>query len=371
MRIAAFNVENLFDRARIMNMDDWQDGRPILEAFAEFTDLLELATYTEAARTRMAELVGVLGLTKSDTGPYVILRRNRGALLTRHGDGRISIKATGRADWIGWVELRPAPINVTAILNTAQVIRDVGADILGVVEAEDRVALREFNDDLMPAVGGLPYPNIMLIDGNDTRGIDVGLLTRDGYEIGLMRSHVHEGPPRSRVFGRDCPEYEVTTPAGEVIWVLLCHFKSKGFGRQADNDRKRKREADHVAGYVTRLLSEGMQNIVVMGDLNDTPHSTPLAALFNHPALHDVSRFPLYDTGPFPGRGTRKLGNDADQIDHILVSDALWPRVRAAGLFRMGVWPGVRPAPRWPVYPEITKPIHAASDHHAIWVDLD
>ena len=44
MRIAVYNVENLFDRAKAMNLETWEDGRPILEKFAELNTLLgELA----------------------------------------------------------------------------------------------------------------------------------------------------------------------------------------------------------------------------------------------------------------------------------------------------------------------------------------
>ncbi len=64
------------------------------------------------------------------------------------------------------------------------------------------------------------------------------------------------------------------------------------------------------------------------------------------------------------------LGNDNQKIDYLLLSPACFERVRAGGLFRMGAWPGSRP-PRWPVYPELTAEIHAASDHHVIWADID
>jgi hypothetical protein len=61
----------------------------------------------------------------------------------------------------------------------------------------------------------------MFIDGNDDRGIDVGLMTRSGYQIGLMRSHINDvGAERGPIFSRDRPEYCVRTPQGEDIWVL-------------------------------------------------------------------------------------------------------------------------------------------------------
>ena len=48
------------------------------------------------------------------------------------------------------------------------------------IEAEDRIALLRFNDQVIREVGGQPYEHVMLIDGNDERGIDVGIMTRAG-----------------------------------------------------------------------------------------------------------------------------------------------------------------------------------------------
>jgi endonuclease/exonuclease/phosphatase family metal-dependent hydrolase len=367
MRLASFNVENLFSRATVMNLPDWDAGRPILDRVTELTNILEQASYSAADKTRILQLLTDLGLRDADTGPYVILRRNRGALITRRATGP-EITANGRDDWIGWVELRKTAVNETAMMNTGRVIRDLGADILAVIEAEDRIALSHFSQEVLASVGGAPYANIMLIDGNDMRGIDVGLMTRADYTIGLMRSHVADGGPTSPIFSRDCPEYAVTTPAGEVIWVLINHFKSKGFGDAAANNKRRKAQATAVAGFVARLRAEGQDNIAVMGDLNDTPDSAPLAPLLTAD-LRDVSTHPRFDTGVFAGKGTYGLGNDNDKIDYILLSPALYARITGAGLWRMGAWPGSRPA-RWPVYPELKREIHAASDHHAIWVDL-
>jgi endonuclease/exonuclease/phosphatase family metal-dependent hydrolase len=367
MRIASFNVENLFDRAKIMNLPDWADGKPVLDAVTDLTNLLEQPVYTTADKVRILTLLTDLGLRDTDTGPYVILKRNRGALLTRRRDGTVAVTAGGRNDWIGWVELRRGAVNAVAMMNTGRVIRDVGADILGVVEAEDRVALQRFSTEVLGMVGGVPYPNIMLIDGNDARGIDVGLMVKAGYAIGAMRSHVDAGGT-DPVFSRDCPEFAVTTPAGEVIWVLVNHLKSKGYGDAGANNRRRKAQATAVAGYYARLRGEGYDNVVVLGDLNDTPNSDPLAPLMATD-LRDVSTHPRFDTGTYPGRGTYGLGNDGDKIDYILLSPALYGRITGAGIFRKGAWPGSRPK-RWEVYAELQREIHAASDHHAIWVDV-
>lgn len=61
--------------------------------------------------------------------------------------------------------------------------------VLGVVEAESRPLLKLFSDRMLEQLDGQPYANVMLIDGNDDRGIDVGILTRDRYPITYERSH--------------------------------------------------------------------------------------------------------------------------------------------------------------------------------------
>jgi endonuclease/exonuclease/phosphatase family metal-dependent hydrolase len=218
----------------------------------------------------------------------------------------------------------------------------------------------------------------MLIDGNDDRGIDVGLITKTGFEIGLMRSHINDRIGSQRIFSRDCPEYAVTTPAGETIWVLPNHFKSKFGGNDARSIAKRTAQATRTAAIYNALLAEGNQNVVVLGDLNDTPESDPLQPLLVMTDLRDVTASALFDPGEFNvpagnsnrGIGTFALGNDNQKIDYLLLSPALFGRVSAAGLFRKGAWPGSRP-PRWAVYPQLTREIHVASDHHVIWVDID
>ncbi|NJO56503.1 MAG: hypothetical protein HC834_09425 [Rhodospirillales bacterium] len=211
----------------------------------------------------------------------------------------------------------------------------------------------------------------MVIDGNDDRGIDVGLLTKDGFPIEKIRSHVHDatadGTP---VFSRDCPEYAVVTPGGATVWVLPNHLKSKFGGDNRASRDKRRRQAEAVAAIYRRLRSEGQEHVVVLGDLNDTPDSEPLAPLLKDTDLQDVGAHPSFDPGEFAGRGTYGLGNDTQKIDYLLLSPALTARVAACGLFRKGAWPGKQPR-RWTVYPELQREIHVASDHHVIWVDLD
>lgn len=379
MRIAAFNVENLFDRAKVFNDDDPGTHQVVLDAHAELNKLFEKEVYSDNDKARMLALIEQLGMLKSDVGPFTRIRKIRGQLISRPRAPRTPfIKATGRDSWVGWCELRTEAVDEEAMINTARVIRDLNADILGIVEAESRPVLKKFHEMMVEKLElAQGYRHLMIIDGNDDRGIDVGLATRDGFPVGLMRSHVDDLKPDGKpIFSRDCPEYVVDTPIGGQVVVLVNHFKSKYGGNDPSSRAKRLAQSQAVSLYYRRLVDEGHENIVVLGDLNDTPDSTELAPLLAETDLRDVSEHAQFTEFEFKagngqrGIGTHGLGNDDDKIDYILLSPALFARVTKGGIFRKGAWPGSRPK-RWEIYPELKKTQHAASDHHAIWVDID
>jgi endonuclease/exonuclease/phosphatase family metal-dependent hydrolase len=108
--------------------------------------------------------------------------------------------------------------------------------------------------------------------------------------------------------------------------------------------------------------------IVIAGDLNDTPESKPLEPLLaNGSDLRDVSMHPSFLDDGRPG--TYGNGTASNKIDYLLLSPALFERVQGGGIFRKGVWGG-KNGTLFPHYEEMTKAIHAASDHAAIWADI-
>lgn len=379
MKIASFNVENFFDRARAFNLADADKRAEVLGQVAEFNMLIGREAYSDDDKKRLLKLLAALGVLRQDEGQFVRLRRIRGPFLKRPRSThkKVEIVADGREDWIGWMEHKTEPVSDIAIDNTARVIRDVDADIIAVVEADNRVALKQFSASTLQRVQGRPYDQIMLIDGNDDRGIDVGLMCKLGYDIGLMRSHIHElGEFGEPIFARDCPEFAVTTPKDELIWVIPNHFSSKFGGDNPQKQARRLAQAARAAALYNGLRAEGQNKVVVLGDLNDTPDSPALAPLLVDTDLKDISDHPTFDTGEFKGRpgsgergyGTFGLGNDGDKIDYLLLSPELFDRVTAGGLFRKGAWPGKKK--RWTVYPELTEERFVASDHHVIWAEI-
>ena len=143
----------------------------------------------------------------------------------------------------------------------------MNADVFCIVEAEDRTGLKRFNETALPKVGGELYEHVMLIDGNDDRGIDVAIMCRKGFEIVRVVSHVDDTDDEGLIFSRDCAEYEIMTPDGGSLLVMVNHFKSK-IGGGGD---KRLRQAKRVRDVYVKRLEEGNQFIAIAGDLNEAP----------------------------------------------------------------------------------------------------
>jgi len=369
MKLASFNVENLFQRAHAMNLDTQAEGRAALRMHAQMNGILNKIHYTTADKDKIVALMKALGIDKKDDGgEFVVLRQNRGHLVKRPASGGLEVVADGRDDWIGWLDLKIEAVNEVSTRMTAKVINEIAADVIAVVEAESRPSLVRFHDDVLTLPQGVSYQHIMLIDGNDDRGIDVAIMARNGFHIESIRSHVDDETNNKRIFSRDCAEYHITTPASDELIVLVNHFKSKGFGSQAANNAKRKQQAERVREIYDDLRSDGASNVVIVGDFNDTPDSEPLKSLLKQSDLKDISEHPSFDDQGRPG--TFGTGTASNKIDYILLSPEIFAKVTGGAIFRMGVFGGVN-GTLFPHFPEITKAAEAASDHAAIVADIN
>ena len=367
MRLASFNVENLFSRVRALNQDTLAEGREILNAYARLNARIQKTTYNAADRKAILKDLEILGLLRSDESEFALLRQNRKGFLKRPQNGPTEVVATGRDSWVGWVELKKEAVSVIATRMTAQVIRDVNADVLAVIEAEDRIALLRFNEQLLKPVNA-EYNCIMLIDGNDDRGIDVGLLTKSAINIGAIVSHVDDSIDGDRIFSRDCPEFSLEVN-GQKLLILVNHLKSKGFGTPAVSNARRKAQATRVRELYDLRRQEGVDLIAIVGDFNDTPDSDPLSPLLgNGSDLHDISESDKFE--PDGRVGTYGNGTASNKIDYILLSPDLFANVTKGKYWRMGVWGGVN-GTLFPHYPEMENQAHAASDHVAVIAEID
>lgn len=368
LRIATFNVENLFEQPRAMASSNWKAGQPAIDAANELNALFDHKEYSDQDRRRMLELLDDQGLLETrPNNPYLELRKIRGNLVKRSKGKPAEIVADGRAGWVGWIELKKESIDDGAIVNTARVIAEVNADVLVLVEVENRVALERFHDAYvvpeLKKLGHEPYAYNMVIDGNDDRGIDVGILSRK--PIARMRTHITDAIGGHKIFRRDCPEYYVSIGNGtRELVVLPNHFSSKGSDKTG---ARRAVQAQRVREIYEAIRRAGHEFVVVAGDFNDFPESGALDALLKDTNLTDAMATGKYH-GAFPG--TYQHATEKEKIDYLLLSPELVMKLKAVDVDRHGFY-----APKkWESFENInakTKDLLQASDHHCVWADID
>lgn len=329
MRVAWFNVENLFTR--------YAFGSPHSEAMPYDRQVI------------------AVGVTAVDRG-------------TDGADGNIALAGMQRD-------------------NTARVILDMQPDILGVAEVENVAALRIFNQQYLSHY----FDRIFLVDGNDGRGIDVAICIRKGFQADVLglRTHAHEtlepgqsvewgvvgddsGPvylARNALFSRDCLELDVAV-RGKTLTFMANHFKSQGKSSRREQlppDELRLRQATRVAELVKEAQAAG-KFPVVFGDLN----------VDNTNPQRGQSLAPLINSGLVDGFGDVSpqdrwthyylVGQDVSRLDYIL-HDARLKRTdrvinRKGITLKCNQYQGER-------YPTVGYSHNAASDHAGLCVTLE
>ncbi|GKX47076.1 endonuclease/exonuclease/phosphatase family protein [Pectobacterium carotovorum] len=377
IRIASYNVENLFHRTAILNLPDSQQIDALLEQVRQLQQLLEQPQYDEALKDKVFRLSIALR-------PYIDIRTDAGTLgrwkKEEAGTGfRINKSCRGRGDWIGEIVFKSQEFSSQQRKNTGKVITLINADILCAVEVENMDVLRDFNSQVL---GKKKFNQFVMIDSpNDPRGIDVACLTR--YRIVQLRTHIFDaGKQFDPVFSRDC--LEVTLDAGlkQPIYILCNHFKSQSGQTEEERQRgaqKRRDQSERVAEIVQQTYDLKKDYVVILGDLNEDS-SNPwqsLAPLFSLPDLHPVidperpekERYTYYFSGG-------KKGARLNQLDYIFLSAPLHQAVVEWGVERRGIYnidkiaakEGAEPVTP---LPEVTSLDTAASDHAALWVEVD
>ncbi len=362
IRLATYNLNNLFRRPKLLQLAGFSPvAKAVLDDVDQLTTLLARDDYTGQTGQDIVALLTKYGFASGKGNPWFDVNQAKGKLFSVSKQKVLTLKVAGRGDWIGWVELTTEQVDDESTRNTGRVIAAVQADILGVVEAESRPALVNFNAQVLkPQHAG--FPHVLLVDGNDPRGIDVGLYSR--HEIRSIRSHVDDSYTDTAghahtIFSRDCPEYEIILPNGKTLWWLANHFKSQGYGTPASNDARRLKQTTQVRAILGRYdLKKDW--VVVAGDFNADPANASLKPLLTVPRLHDVFAWPGFAGQP---RWTYHSGKQ--QLDYLLVSDPVFAALTAVGIERRG-----QLVKNEPHFSTVTGPQNEASDHACVWADV-
>ena len=368
-RIASFNVENLFERPKVFNFRDKSVGDALLKRIGDFNAILKKDNYSNADKTTLLKEFndGDPANNEKPLKGFIEIREDKGKLWKKSGYKITGVKASGKGEWDGAIHFLKAKFSEIGRENTGKVIKSVKADVVCIVEADSLPTLKSFDSQVL----GSRYRYEMLMDGNDPRGIDVGLYSK--FALGNIRTHMFDGSSNSKTFSRDCPEYEVLLPNGKSLFMLCNHLKSKGYDYAGTADKRRKKQANAVAEILKKY---DLKNdwVVVAGDMNDTPDSPALKPLMDVADLHDVLALQYPDD---PNKRWTYHYKSFDQIDFVLVSKPLKDKFIKAGVERGGMYDlkkitsANNAIDTETEYKSVTHFTEAASDHGAVWAEFN
>lgn len=306
----------------------------------------------------------------------------------------------------------------------ALAIAHARADIICMQEVDSIESLNAFEYGYLFKMVGQGYRHKYTTSGNDTRGIDVGIMLReetaDGQPIEFVRmtSHAHVTfeqfdlfnddlatlgeKPFDRIFRRDCLEIDVKV-GGLPLTIYLVHLKSMGSPRNGMTGRDasmpvRVAEAkavrriieerfgkDHAAGkrwVICGDFNDYRERIIIGGDMFSGFTFEPVqeaesslnVLLADGFAENLVERRPEIDRWTlFHSRGPQE--RHLCQLDYIIVSPELAKRnakavpdiIRGGQPYRTPFPPGQEVAR----YPRLGWDRPKASDHCPVAVTLD
>ncbi|HEX5933826.1 MAG TPA: endonuclease/exonuclease/phosphatase family protein [Pseudorhizobium sp.] len=306
---------------------------------------------------------------------------------------------------------------------SALAIADADADILCLQEIDNMPALHAFEYGYLFRMVGHGYLQKYLVEGNDSRGIDVAVLmrekTRDGQPIELVdiRSHAMStyddldlfnedlavtANRYDKIFKRDCLELDIRI-GGRPLTLYVVHFKSMGGARDGADGRLstmpvRRAEAAAVRRIIERRFgaeAAAGKNFAICGDMNDYQEKVVVAGTRRSghefiPRREDASALDIFSDDGFAENVVRRRGEldrwtlyhargpqeqHLCQLDYIWLSPALASRnarmvpeiIRSGQPYRTPFPPG-QEVER---YPRTGWDRPKASDHCPVVVDID
>jgi endonuclease/exonuclease/phosphatase family metal-dependent hydrolase len=235
----------------------------------------------------------------------------------------------------GLLDLHPSAAEVEARLRgIAAVLAALDADVVLLQEVEDLPLLRRLADRA-------GFPEARLVEGNDPRGIDVGLLSR--LPVQAYLSHADDlGPDGRRLWPRDAVE-AVLDAGGRRLLLLGTHLSSRlsdpaGARRRLQAARLRELADLAVARWTPRLALVG-------GDLNAEQTEAALEPLLGDGGWLDA------DGAAGPEGWTWTDGASRASLDHLI-----FRACDASALLAAGAAGG--------------REALAASDHRPVLLDL-
>ena len=328
MKIATFNVQNLFHRDR--NLIQKTVGKCVSDWIAEFDSLLTKEK-SSSNTDRLQELSFLLDFDKTYQNPYVVMRKKAGQLYLKGMNCSKELKSGELTDWNGWIKVQTVPIDPEATKHKAMVISEIDPDVLVLQEVEDKMSLDEFNKFLFPKLNCAPFTESILIPSSEGKSREQALLLKNGYQLESIKIHRIDD---SESATQELLEYKIQSPKRKTIHLLSAYF----YENKLDKEKAfeiRKNQAYHASVIYKILQMQGKINIVVAGTFNAPSYCNSLAPLLQETDLKDISKNKTFNVDFDEGQdatyfrlGAYRMGVNIKQQDYLLLSPALFTKVK-------------------------------------------
>jgi uncharacterized repeat protein (TIGR01451 family) len=168
----------------------------------------------------------------------------------------------------------------------------------------------------------------VLIEGYDSRGIDVGYLVR-GDQADILDIQQRDAPEGITSRPPLILKVEIVTGQQEklVIYIINNHFTSMSGGVEATEPR-RLEQANWNVQLLSEIISQDPQAFVaILGDLNSYFESAPIQTLRNAGLQHVI------DVLPPTERYTYIYQGESQVLDHILITSSLMDYLRKVTIY--------------------------------------
>jgi len=201
------------------------------------------------------------------------------------------------------------------------VLTSVRPDVLGLCEVGSTNDFEEIALGLHAR--GLDYPHREWIQGGDGAR-HVAVLSRFPIvERHSRTNYSYSLQGESRPIERGVLDVAVRVNEGYSFRAVVVHLKSKRATEAGDQAVMRLNEARLLRQHIESALDSSPQlNMLVMGDLNDTPGSVPITTVLGG------GRFPLFDLRPLASDGSDgthfwRWKKEWSRIDYLLASPGM------------------------------------------------
>jgi endonuclease/exonuclease/phosphatase family metal-dependent hydrolase len=205
-------------------------------------------------------------------------------------------------------------------IGLANSIKALNADVIVVAEVESLAVLKRFRDTYLADQG---FGNLVLVEGNDLRGIDVGVMSK--VPLTSVKSHKAvtfpvPGLAEPQKFCRDLLQVGLRTRSGYAFTVFAAHLKSHYGGEPSD--ALRLAEAKTAKAIIRDFEKANPRaNYILCGDMNDQPETPVAKALVGAEDPATMLTDTLMELGP--QAYTYWIPKYRGRIDYLLASPGM------------------------------------------------